>query len=65
MLLLLNVADPHFAQTIFPPRERSEIKLLLPHLIHVLFPITFIFAINHELLEVNIIILKFCKESHQ
>ena len=71
MLLLLiifnflNEEDPHLAQTIFPPKERSEIKFLLPHLRHVLFTIIFIFEINNRLLELNITILKFCKESHQ
>ncbi len=28
--------DPHFTHTILPPKDLSEIKLLLPHLAHIL-----------------------------
>ena len=44
IFLLLNLEDPHLAQTIFPPNDRSEIKFGLPHLQHILFAIIFIFA---------------------
>ena len=29
--------DPHLLQTILPPRDLSEMKLLLPHLKHIFF----------------------------
>ncbi len=45
MPLFLKEEDPHLAHTIFPPKDRSEIKLLLPQRRHVLFTIVF-FAIN-------------------
>ena len=43
--LFLNNEDPHFEQTIFPPKDLSEIKDWLPHLIQILLP--FIILINH------------------
>ena len=42
----MNDEDPHLAQTILPPKERSDIKLLLPHCAHILFTIIFIFLIK-------------------
>ena len=46
MALLLKEDDPHLAQTILPPKDRSEITLLPPHLRQVLFTIIFIFVIK-------------------
>ena len=35
--LFLNEEDPHLAQTIFPPKDRSETNEKLPQLEHTLF----------------------------
>ena len=37
--LYLIEEDPHLLQTILPPRDLSDIKLLQPHLKHIFFMI--------------------------
>ncbi len=41
--------DPHLTQTILPPNDLSEIKLLLPHLPHILLIGLCIYDLNKNL----------------
>ena len=47
--------DPHFTQTSLPPNDLSEIKLLLPHIPHILLLTFCIYSLNQYVLNKLII----------
>ena len=61
--LVLKEEEPHLEQIILPPNDLSETRLELPQFKQILLQIIYVLKIN--LLLINYIQKKQCKERHQ